>query len=135
MPRVSILEDLQLERDAIAGLLTAAGYQVAGAHGEPLGFLARVKTEAPEVAIIDVLLRRAPPGLDGLEVVRRLRARHPEVKCVVYSGLEDPALPDKSYAAGASAFLDKLTSSGEGLVQMVGAVSRGERSFPLGAGP
>jgi two-component system, NarL family, nitrate/nitrite response regulator NarL len=131
MSRVTILEDQPLMRDAMASILGGAGYQVAGVYDEPITFLSRIQTDGATVAVIDVMLRGAPSGLDGLEVVRRLKDRHPDVKSVVVSGVEDARLADKAYAAGASGFVDKVSCGARALVQVVSAVDRGEKVFPM----
>ena len=47
------------------------------------------------------------PGLDGLRSLELLRERHPEVKTIVLSGSDDPAVVEASFARGAVAFIQK----------------------------
>ncbi|MBK9517695.1 MAG: response regulator [Anaeromyxobacter sp.] len=68
---VLLVEDVDGVRHAVAELLTLQGHRVeAVATGAEA--LARAAASVPEVALIDLGL----PDLDGLEVARRLRARH-----------------------------------------------------------
>lgn len=68
---VLLVEDADGVREAVAELLTLQGHRVeAVATGAEA--LARAEASVPEVALIDLGL----PDLDGLEVARRLRARH-----------------------------------------------------------
>jgi DNA-binding NarL/FixJ family response regulator len=60
------------------------GTAVQGEEGVDL-----VATSRPDVAVIDY---RMPPGIDGLEVVRRLRRRAPDVRLVLYSNHVRPDL-------------------------------------------
>lgn len=54
-------------------------------------------------AVVDLVL----PGIGGLEVVKAIRARHPECRIVAVTGLGEPALEQAFRAAGADAFLAK----------------------------
>jgi DNA-binding response OmpR family regulator len=64
----------------------------------------RVLGDGPyEAAIVDVVL----PGVPGLEVVRELRARYPDCRVAVVTGLGEPAMERLAGEAGAAAFLVK----------------------------
>ena len=47
------------------------------------------------------------PGLNGAELVRRLRALRPDLRAVVVSAHEDAAFAREAMEAGAAAFLKK----------------------------
>jgi DNA-binding NarL/FixJ family response regulator len=47
------------------------------------------------------------PGMDGLTCLELLRKRHPNVKTVVLSGLEEPNVIRSAFARGALAFIRK----------------------------
>lgn len=65
---VLVVEDEPDIRDLVAFHLEREGFQVRTARGGAEG-LTRVKTAAPDLIILDLML----PELDGLEVCRRLR--------------------------------------------------------------
>lgn len=67
---VLVVEDDQLLNELLAMAMKAEGWQVVSAMN---GFeaLALAKENAPDVAIMDIMI----PGIDGVEVVRRLRNR------------------------------------------------------------
>ena len=67
-----IVEDDDDLRALLAGRFSDSGYRVATAATGPDG-LAEAAREVPDLVILDVML----PGLDGIEVCRRLRADHP----------------------------------------------------------
>ncbi|MBI1722432.1 MAG: response regulator [Gemmatimonadetes bacterium] len=60
-------------------------------------------TQRFAAAIVDLIL----PGTGGLEVVRALRARHPDCRIVAVTGLDEPAVRAAFAGAGADAFLAK----------------------------
>ncbi len=72
--RLLIVEDEKAVREALARALEAEGYELAlaedGAHG-----LAMLAQSPPDAVVLDVML----PGIDGLEVARRVREQHNRV--------------------------------------------------------
>lgn len=65
--------------------------------------LPRVAEVDPDVIILDIRM----PGIDGLELLDRLRDREPEARVVVLSGVEDPELAAEAVRRGAKAFVGK----------------------------
>jgi two-component system alkaline phosphatase synthesis response regulator PhoP len=61
----------------------------------------------PAVVLLDILM----PGIDGVEVCRRLD--HGAVKVVIITARDDPLVEDACKEAGADAFLTKPFSSVE----------------------
>jgi DNA-binding NarL/FixJ family response regulator len=82
--RIVLADDAVLLREALAGALAAAGFDVVGqADGVP-GLLALVDRELPDVVVVDV---RMPPThtTEGLEAAQRIRADHPTIAILVLS--------------------------------------------------
>jgi class 3 adenylate cyclase len=87
----------------IAGVLEARGYSVDRAHsGEQA--LKRVGERAPDLVVSDILM----PGMDGFELVRRLRAqpRTALLPVILITSLEESERV-KGLEAGADDFLSK----------------------------
>jgi two-component system, NarL family, response regulator YdfI len=57
----------------------------------------------PDLVLLDLRM----PGMDGLTCLELLRKRHPNVKTVVLSGLEEPNVIRSAFARGALAFIRK----------------------------
>jgi DNA-binding NarL/FixJ family response regulator len=57
----------------------------------------------PDLLITDLRL----PGVEGREIIRRVRARHPGTRCVVLTSAATPALPAELLTLGVSGFVDK----------------------------
>lgn len=68
-PKILIIEDDRSIADVITYNLVEMGYDVQCAHNGQTG-LDKAKLIMPDVIVLDVML----PGIDGLEVCRRLRA-------------------------------------------------------------
>jgi DNA-binding response OmpR family regulator len=103
-PRVFVVDDQPLNRKLLAELLGAAGCEVlAFDSGEAA--LAAADTAPPDLALLDVLM----PGLDGIEVCRRWRARPPlaAVPVVMVTSLDATEDRVRGLEAGADDFLSK----------------------------
>ena len=126
--RLLLVDDHELVR---AGLRTFLGLQpdieVVGEAASGEQALALVPRLLPDIVLLDLVL----PGLSGLEVVRRLRAAHPEVKVIVltsYAG-EESVLP--AVRAGVAGYLLKDVGPAE-LADAVRAVHAGGASLAPG---
>ena len=68
MTRILMIDDDEQLVALVREYLASAGFQVEGAGDGPAG-LAAIRRAAPDLVLLDLML----PGLDGLEVCRRLR--------------------------------------------------------------
>lgn len=68
------------------------------------------------------------PGAGGLELIRRLLARSPQARVLVFSMHDGAALLRRAFEAGARGFVSK-SSSPQRLVQAVREVAAGRRAF------
>lgn len=81
-PRVVVADDSALMRTIVAKSLESAGVEIVGAARDGDEALALCERERPDVLTLDL----AMPGLDGLGVLRALRARQgPSIPVVVVS--------------------------------------------------
>ncbi len=101
---VLIVDDDPLTRLALSDTLKRIGFSVAEASDGEAGIAAFIETR-PDIVLLDMMM----PGIDGLEVCRRLRAR-PEartVPIVMITGRDDRQSIDRSFQAGATDFIAK----------------------------
>lgn len=82
--RVVVAEDVMLTRQGIVRLLADAGVEVVGEAGDADVLLERVRTQQPDVAIVDI---RMPPTHtdEGLVAADRIREEHPDTGVLVLS--------------------------------------------------
>jgi two-component system, OmpR family, response regulator CpxR len=62
-----------------------------------------IKADEPEVMILDLRM----PGIDGIEVLRRVKETHPEIEVIILTGHGSEADRDTCMALGAFAYLQK----------------------------
>lgn len=102
--RVLVVDDEKPLTRIVAAYLTRAGYDVAAVHTGPEA-LAVARAQAPDVVVLDVGL----PGMDGIEVCRRLRAfSQCYVLMLTARGEEEDKLA--GLAAGADDYITKTWS-------------------------
>ena len=119
--RVLIVDDHAMLRDAMRVALELAGHEVVGEAGDGNEALRLGEELSPGVVLMDVSL----PGPDGIEVTRTLCARDPELRVVMVTMHENPALVARAVRAGASAYLTKDFSMQE-VVSAVEKVADGD---------
>jgi CheY-like chemotaxis protein len=116
-PRVVIADDHEPTLAFYRDMLTKQGVQVVVARtGDEA--LAHVQAIHPDVAVLDIQM----PGIDGLEVIRRIRA-DPAVATVPIIALTALAMPgdrERCLAAGANAYLAKPV----GLRTLIATITR-----------
>lgn len=79
--RILIIDDEPAVSAILAEALRHEGNDVAVAdHGEQ--GLAAILREPPDAVFLDIVM----PGMDGIEVLRRIRERHPALPVIVLSG-------------------------------------------------
>jgi DNA-binding NarL/FixJ family response regulator len=87
--RVALAEDGVLLREGMVRLLTEAGFEVVGQSGTADDLLLKVRSYAPDVAVVDI---RMPPTQtdEGLRAAQEIRARYPGVGVLVLSQHVEP---------------------------------------------
>jgi DNA-binding NarL/FixJ family response regulator len=101
---VSIVEDFPIMRTAIADALASDGrVEVYDTVSDGKSLLDALVMREPDVALVDLHL----PDMDGPRLIERVRRLHPDVKVVVFSACERPALVMSALHAGASGYVVK----------------------------
>jgi DNA-binding NarL/FixJ family response regulator len=87
--RVVIADDAVLVREGVAHLLAENGVDVVAEVGDADALLASVRTEHPDVAVVDI---RMPPTHtdEGVRAARAIREQHPDTAVLVLSQHLEP---------------------------------------------
>jgi two-component system nitrogen regulation response regulator NtrX len=105
-PNVLIIDDESAIRQVLVASLQDEGYVVASAESGEIG-LQMVSAAAPDVVLLDIWM---PGGMDGLEVLRRLKQNFPAVEVVMMSGHGTIETAVQATKLGAWDFLEKPLS-------------------------
>jgi CheY-like chemotaxis protein len=108
--RVLVVDDEEPNRQLLSALLSAQGFQVFTARDGPSA-LAQLQSADIDLMLLDVMM----PGMDGMEVCRRVRQELalPELIIVFVTALSDRESRMRAKAAGANDFLVKPVDSFE----------------------
>ncbi|RMB79439.1 response regulator transcription factor [Streptomyces shenzhenensis] len=125
--RVFVLDDHEVVRRGVRDLLEAEpDIVVAGEAVTAREALARVPAVRPHVAVLDVRLGEGGSGDHaGVEVCRELRARMPELACLMLTSFDDDEALFDAIMAGAAGYVLKRID-GSDLVTAVRLVASGE---------
>ena len=105
-PRILVIDDEVAIRDSLKMILEYDGYECLPASGGEEG-LTRVDADGPDVVFLDVKM----PGLDGLDVLRRIREIDERLPVVMISGHGTVSTAVEATKLGAFDFLEKPLST------------------------
>src|SRR5882672_11197266 len=108
--QIVVIDDNADLVDILTTYLCDEGYRASGALTGDEG-LKRVFSSRPDLVILDIAL---PGGMNGIDVLKRIRSIVPTTKVLMASGNTDPVLARKSLELGAFAYIDKPFDLGLG---------------------
>jgi DNA-binding NarL/FixJ family response regulator len=99
-----IVDDHPVVRDGLVAILgTQPDFEIAGEAASGEVALDLFKKVQPDVILLDLEM----PGMDGVEVIKRLRQLRPEVKIVVFTAFDTDERILSALQAGAKGYLLK----------------------------
>lgn len=101
-------------------LSTVDGIEIVGEAADGREALAVIARFTPDVVLADVRM----PGMDGIELVARCAAEHPELPVLLLTTFDDEPVVTGALAAGAAGFLLKDTST-DALADAIRSVADG----------
>ena len=101
-PIIHVIDDDAAMRDSLAFLLDVNGYKVL-LYESANTFLEQAPTEAVTCVVSDIRM----PGLNGIELVQRLKSRGSSYPVILITGHGDVALAVEAMKAGAVDFIEK----------------------------
>ena len=104
MYNLVIIEDQTAIREMLAELLALdPNYRLVGQCGEGQQGLQMCLDLKPDLVVLDAKL----PGLNGVDLLRRLTKKLPTARVLVFSGHENPVIVRQMLEAGAHGFVEK----------------------------
>jgi response regulator NasT len=108
-PRLLVVDDHHLVRQALVELLTQAGFEIAGQGADGADAVALAKQLEPDLVLMDLRM----PVLGGLDAARLIKDACPATQVVLLSAFESPALERQAEEAGCFAYLVKGGTPGD----------------------
>lgn len=107
---VVLADDHDLVRTGIkAVLLGIPGVKVVAEARDGEELMAVLESVRPDVVVTDISM----PGMDGLDALERIRARHASLRVLVLSMFESADLIRRAVGSGANGYILKRASPGE----------------------
>lgn len=104
--RVFIVDDSQVVLERLTDLLgEVQGIDIVGQAGNPNEAIRGIRKTRPDAVILDLQI----PGGSGLDVLRDIRADHPNLFFLICTNYPYRQYRDECLSAGANYFLDKST--------------------------
>ena len=123
--KVFLVDDHAVVREGYRRLLErSAGITVVGEAANAAEAYTEFQRVQPDVVVMDISL----PGASGIDALRRILAREPGAKVLMFSMHEESIFATRAFQAGALGYITKA-SAPEILVDAVRAVAQGKRTI------
>lgn len=124
--QVFLVDDHSVVRSGIKALLaTKNNIEVVGEAENGEKALGLIPALQPQIVLLDISM----PGLNGIEVAKRLKTALPQIRLIALSMHEDPEYVQGFLEAGGSGYVPKSSLETQ-LIDAIYAVSRGEYYAP-----
>lgn len=129
MIRVALVEDEDEIRESLEIIInSAAEFKCVGSYADCETALRALEDDVPDVVLMDIRFR--PQRMSGIEGVRQIKARWPEIDLLMLTVHADSELIFESLRAGACGYLLKHTAPAELLTSVREAVAGGSPMSP-----
>jgi DNA-binding NarL/FixJ family response regulator len=125
MISVIIVEDNKIIRESLASLINGTeGFSCIASYQDCESLFAGDKLKSTDIVLMDIAL----PGMNGIEGVKKIREKNPEVSTIMLTIYEDNQQIFDALCAGASGYLVKKTPPAQ-LLQGIKDVYEGGSSM------
>jgi two-component system response regulator FimZ (fimbrial Z protein) len=126
MKRIVIVDDHPMIRGTVASVLSAdEDLEIVGEAGDGEDGLQLILTQNPDLVLLDLDL----PRLDGLSMIRRIRAQNEKIRILVLSAKPEQVMASHIRLAGGNGYVSKAREISE-LITAVKTVLFGYECFP-----
>lgn len=119
---IFLADDHGIMREGLRHILNSVrGCRVIGEAGDGQDAYQQIEETRPHIAVLDISM----PGMTGIEIARRLRRYHPEIKIIMLSRHDNEEYIDQLLKYKVDAYVLK-DDAGEDLIRAVEAVIKNE---------
>ena len=122
--RILVADDHSLFRDGIISLIEAAGFEVVEQVGDGQAAVEAALHLHPDVVLMDIDM----PRMNGLEALRLIKEKLPEIQVVMLTVSEDDVDLFEAIKSGAQGYLLKSLNADE-FTEMLAGLQRGEAAM------
>ncbi len=117
-PAVLIVDDETTIIESLSGILSDDGFEVIHAFN---GYeaLKKIETESPDIVLLDIWM----PGMDGIETLREIKLKFPNIPVVMITGHGSIESAVDATKSGAFDFLEKPLSIDKVMVTINNALN------------
>lgn len=120
--RILVVDDHPIVREGVAARIAShPDLVVCGEADSESTALKQVEELRPDLVIVDLRLRSG----DGVDLIKRIRKRHPHVGILVHSMHEESLFAERTLAAGANGYLNKQAGQNS-LIAAIRVVLKGK---------
>lgn len=126
--RIALLDDHPITRRSLE-VVTASesDMEVVGSFGHSRELQAFLRTNSVDVLILDYILN--PDELDGLSLIKQLRAHYPQLKILLSSSIESIAVIRAAFLSGIKGYIGKREDA-PAYFNAIRMVANGQRYMP-----
>jgi CheY-like chemotaxis protein len=127
MPTVLVVDDSEVDRRLVGGILEMRPKYCIAYAADGVEALARARQSLPDLIVTDLRM----PNMDGLELVRAVRAQWPAVPVILVTGHDSESLAVEALRQGAAGFVPKsqIPAMLADTVEDVLALARTDRDY------
>jgi len=118
--KILLVDDHKLFTDSLQFLLGTYGIEVVGVAENGLEAMQKAELLKPDIVLMDIMM----PGSNGIQTLKRMKSKMPEIKVVMLTTSEDDESLFQAIRLGASGYLLKSMNGNE-LVEMLIDLDKG----------
>jgi DNA-binding NarL/FixJ family response regulator len=122
MTKIYLVDDHPLMRKGIAMTLDLEmDFEVCGQAESAEDAISDIPSKKPDIVVIDISL----PGMNGIELIKHLKSRDPELLMLVVSRHDEDMYAERAIKAGARGYLMKM-EAGDVIVHAIRRILKGQ---------
>lgn len=122
MTKIYLVDDHPLMRKGIAMTLDLEmDFEVCGQAVSAEEAISDIPAKKPDIVVVDISL----PGMNGIELIKHLKAQNPELQMLVVSRHDEDMYAERAIKAGARGYLMKM-EAGDVIVNAIRRILRGQ---------